>query len=215
MKGKKVYFIPRHGKNHSILPSNINYRANIFAAHKLNLAKIIATNAVGSLQLEIPPGSFAIPDQIIDFTSDRKTTFFDGGELTVSTRTGKTLTGVVHTDVTNPFNKIVREEIIHSSSPTNEEIIPKGTIVVCNGPRFETPAEIKAYSILGGDFVGMTTAPEAFLAKELEIPYATIAVVTNFAAGLQESISHEEVGELFTKRIDALKNIVRRVISNN
>ncbi|MHA2090339.1 MAG: MTAP family purine nucleoside phosphorylase [Candidatus Kariarchaeaceae archaeon] len=210
---KPVFFIPRHGKSHSILPSQINYRANIFAANKLNITKIVATNAVGSVHQDVPPGTFAIPDQILDFTSARFTTFFDEPTFSVITQSGKKLSGVVHTDVSDPFDLKVRNDLLDACQRANEEIMEGGTLVVTNGPRFETPAEIQAFSILGGDFVGMTSAPEAFLAKELEIPYATIAVVTNYAAGLQKEITHEEVAELFSKRIDALKNLIRLVIS--
>jgi 5'-methylthioadenosine phosphorylase len=210
---KKVFFIPRHGKAHSILPSQINYRANIFAANKLNITMIIATNAVGSVRQEVPPGTFALPDQILDFTYARSATFFDDPSFSVTTHSGKQLSGVVHTDVSEPFDLKVRKELLDACQRANEEVKDGGTLVVTNGPRFETPAEINAFSVLGGDFVGMTSAPEAFLAKELEIPYATLAVVTNYAAGLQKEITHEEVAELFGKRIDALKNIIRLVIS--
>lgn len=106
----------------------------------------------------------------------------------------------------------MRETLIKSCKVAKEEVSNGGTIVVVNGPRFETPAEIKAYAILGADFAGMTSSPEAFLAKELEIPYATLAVITNFAAGLQDQVTHQEVAALFNKRIDALKRVMRIVI---
>lgn len=212
--GKDIYFIPRHGKTHSILPSKINYRANIHAAFELSIEKIIATNAVGSLRKNIAPGMFTVPDQIIDFTHGRNSTFFDGGDYAVTTRTGKELSGVVHTDVTQPFDEKVRAKLLKSCNQANEKVVDGGTIVVTNGPRFETPAEIKAYAILGCDFAGMTSAPEAFLAKEVEIPYATLAIITNLAAGLQKEVSHEEVAELFRERIDALKKVLRIAISS-
>ncbi|MHA2248725.1 MAG: MTAP family purine nucleoside phosphorylase [Candidatus Kariarchaeaceae archaeon] len=210
----EVYFIPRHGKQHSILPSRINYRANIHAAFELGMEKIVATNAVGSINQDYKPGMFAIPDQIIDFTHGRESTFFDGGKYSIVTRSGKTLSGVVHTDVSEPFDIKVRNDLLNACKLADEEVIERGTIVVANGPRFETPAEIKAFGILGGDFAGMTSSPEAFLAKELEIPYATLAVITNFAAGLQKEVTHEEVTILFNQRIDALKNVMRILISN-
>lgn len=212
VEGEKIVFIPRHGSGHSIPPSQINYRANIFAAHKLGIEKIFATNAVGSLNLEYIPGSFAVPDQILDFTSGRADTFFDGSQFEITTLKGNKLSGVVHTDMTHPFDQKVRGEIIAACEEYNENVIQGGTIAVVNGPRYETPAEIKSYSILGASFAGMTSAPEAFLAKEIELPYATMAVVTNFAAGLQSTISHDEVDKLFKEKINRVKSILTSLI---
>ncbi|MHA2275553.1 MAG: MTAP family purine nucleoside phosphorylase, partial [Candidatus Kariarchaeaceae archaeon] len=173
IKGKTVFFIPRHGKKHSVAPNQINYRANIFAAHKLKAKAILATNAVGSIRGNIPPGTFVTPDDIMDFTSGRSYTFFDGNDLVVTTHTGKQLNGVVHVDVSDVFDPHLRQLIGKACSKLGKSIQDGGTIVITNGPRFESPAEIKAYGILGGDFVGMTSSPEVFLAKELEIPYST------------------------------------------
>lgn len=208
----KVGFIPRHGTSHSVLPSQINYRANIFAAHKLGMDKIYATNAVGSLNKEVKPGTFAVPDQILDFTSGRDGTFFDGSDLEVTTRSGKKLKGVIHTDVTDTFDSNVRANIIDICKKLNEKVINGGTLVCVNGPRYETPAEIKAYRLMGADYAGMTSSPEAFLAKELELPYATLALITNYAAGMQKSISHEEVSDMFDRRMDTIKEIFTELV---
>lgn len=212
--GKNVVFIPRHGKGHSLIPNNINYRANIFAAHLLDVEFILVTNAVGSINDDIKPGTIAVPNQIIDFTSSRAATFFDGSNLEVTTRSGKTLAGVVHTDVTHPYDPEVRRLLLDAGKHLQIPVHDGGVMVVLNGPRYETPAEIDAYRILGADFAGMTSAPEVFLAKELEIPYATMAVVTNYAAGMQEKISHEEVDQMFKKQIDVIKSIFSHIISS-
>jgi len=209
-----VGFIARHGIGHSLPPSKINYRANIYAAHHLKMEKILASNAVGSLRVKYKPNQFAVPDQIIDFTSSRKDTFFDGSDFSVTTRKDRLLKGVVHTDVTEPYDNSVRNDLIVATKEIIGNVIETGTMVVVNGPRYESPGEIKAYGILGADFAGMTSSPEAFLAKELDIPYATLVVITNFAAGLQKTISHDEVDEAFKRKIVNVKKIFSKVILN-
>lgn len=211
---KDVIFIPRHGTGHSILPSEINYRANIYAAYSLKVKKIYATNAVGTSNTQLQPGALVVLDQIIDVTYGRDFTFFTGDEFTITTQLGNKLTGIVHTDVTEPFDKNIRQELLDACNYFGHNPADGGTIAVFNGPRYETPAEVKAYTTLGAHFFGMTTAPEAFLAKEIELPYATLAVATNFAAGFQSSVTHDEVGELFEKRITDVKKILNYAIQN-
>lgn len=214
VENKEVMFIPRHGSVHSILPSEINYRANIYAAHLYNVHKIYATNAVGTSNTELQPGALVVLDQIIDVTYGRASTFFAGNDFKITTILGNELSGVVHTDVSEPFDRIIRQELLEACKHFDQNPIDGGTIAVFNGPRYETPAEVKAYTTLGAHFFGMTSAPEAFLAKEIELPYATLAVATNFAAGFQSSITHDEVGELFEKRISDVKNILNYAIQN-
>ena len=211
---KKACFIPRHGKKHSILPQDINYRANIYAAHLLGVTKIYATNAMGSMNKKVPPGSLAIPDQILDVTHGRKSTFFDDPNFKIDTIKGRTLQGVVHTDVSHPFDQMAAKNIKDVCISMGQEVIDSGTVVVVNGPRYETPAEIKAYRILGADYAGMTSSPEAFLAKEIDIPYATLVVITNFAAGMQSSVSHSEVEELFNQRISVIHQVFKKLVIN-
>jgi len=209
----ETIFIPRHGKNHRVAPSQINYRANIFALNSLKVDFILTTNAVGGLTKDFAIGDLVVADQILDFTSNRESTFFDGSDLQITTRTGQRLNGVIHTDVSHAYTPSIRNLIIETAKSMDIKLHTSGTMVVSNGPRFESPAEIKAYRILGGDFVGMTSAPEVFLAKELEIPYATIAVITNYGAGLQERVSADEVFELFSKRIEVVKSLIKRTIT--
>ena len=204
---RKVYFLPRHGESHSIPPHRINFKANIFALFSLGVKKIISTNAVGSLKSEIRPGHFVIIDQFIDLVSG-PITFFDGDfKVTVN---NKVKSGVVHTDVTSPYSENVRLSLIQTMKFFPDEIYhPHGCYVMFKGPRFETSAEISMFKDYG-DVVGMTGAPEAILAKELEIEYASLNVVTNYAAGLQKEISHIEVMELFNTKVKIIQKIIRK-----
>lgn len=212
IEDKDVCFIPRHGSGHRTPPQQINYRANIFAAHQLKVEMIVATNAVGSSNKEVGAGNFVVFDQIIDMTYGRPVTFFEGQDLEVITVKGTKLSGVVHTDVTHPFDIQTRSLLIRACEETKEKVVKTGTIAVFNGPRYETPAEVKALTQLGANYFGMTSAPEAFLAKEIEIPYATLALVTNFAAGMQKTVTHDEVTELFEKRIHDVKKVMKQAI---
>lgn len=214
IENKNIVFIPRHGNKHSILPSQINYRANIYSAIVLKAKKIYATNAVGTSNLNVKPGNLVVLDQIIDVTNNRISTFFDDPNIEIVLNDGSTKKGVVHTDVSQPFDNIIRDELITACKKLDENVNTKGTIAVFNGPRYETPAEVKAYTILGAEYFGMTSSPEAFLAKELKIPYATLAVATNFAAGLQSGVTHDEVTEIFNDRINVVKNVIRSAIIN-
>ncbi len=207
LNGKDVAFIPRHGKGHKIPPHRINYRANAFAMFQLGAKYVLATNATGSLRKEIPPGALVIPHQIIDFTKNRVYTFFDGN-FEIEFPDGKKKSGVIHTDMTEPYCAFLREKILEAGEKLGIDLIDKGVYVCTEGPRFETPAEINFFRMIGGDLVGMTGSPEVFLFRELDICYATICVVTNYAAGMQERVSHEEVLELFEK----MKSVVAKLI---
>ncbi len=208
IEGRKLYFLPRHGKNHSIPPHLINFKANLYALFKLGISRAVATSAVGSLRSDIPPGSIVILNQFIDFRGP--ITYFDG-EFTITYLSGKTLSGVIHLDMTKPYCPEVSQAIL---SAFNENlIIKKGTYFTFSGPRFETPAEIKALQILGADVVGMTNSSEAILARELGICYGVLAVVTNFAAGLQESVGQNEVLEIFKLHSESLKEKIPEIFA--
>jgi len=211
IENKNVYFLPRHGEKHSVPPHKINYRANAFAFFLLGVDYVISTSAVGSLRREIKPGDIVVVNQIIDFTKTRPTTFFDG-KFEVRMRDGRIKKGVIHTDVTNPYCEKLRRIIIDVLKEKNLRFHEKGTYVCTEGPRFETPAEINFFRMIGGDVVGMTNAPEVFLFKELEICYATICIVTNYAAGMQEKVTHEEVIELFNKNLPKILDVIKTVI---
>lgn len=199
---KKVAFIPRHGSKHSIPPHLINYRANIWAIKKIGVTNIIATTAVGSLNLDMKPGDFVLVDQFLDFTKNRVSTFYEGGER-----------GVVHLDVTEPYCPQLRKIIKHAADELNLSIHEKGIYVCTEGPRFETPAEIKMFAKLGGDLVGMTNVPEVVLAHEAELCYSTVSMVTNYAAGISsQSLTHSEVLETMAANGDNIKKLIMKSI---
>lgn len=170
-----LFFVARHGVRHSLPPHRINYRANIKALEQLGVRRVLATFAVGSLRLEIPPLALVAIDQFLDFTQNRASTFYDDERL-----------GFAHTDMTNPLCSGLRATLLKLAQERRElSILPSGTYVCTNGPRFETPAEIRMFARLGGDVVGMTGVPEIPLARELGLHYAAVAYVINYGAGLE------------------------------
>lgn len=201
--GQEVLFIPRHGTGHTIPPHLINYRANIWGLKKLGIDTIIATTAVGSLNLSMKPGEFVLIDQFLDYTKSRCHTFYEGGER-----------GVVHVDVTEPYCPSLRGVLARAADQCGITAHAGGVYVCTEGPRFETPAEIRAYAQLGGDLVGMTNVPEVVLAREAEMCYATISMVTNFAAGISPTpLTHAEVLETMAANADNLKQLVMKAIA--
>ncbi|OEF96140.1 methylthioadenosine phosphorylase [Desulfuribacillus alkaliarsenatis] len=202
-EGKKVAFISRHGKGHTTPPHKINYRANIEAIYKLQAKKIYATAAVGSLRKELKPGDLVILDQFIDFTKKRKYTFFDGEE------------GVAHVDLTDPYCLELRDKIISQCNKLKIPYHATGTYICTEGPRFETPAEIALFANWGADVVGMTNVPEVILAREKELCYATIATVTNYGAGISETLlTHKEVSEVMSNNNKLLRDLLKAIIGN-
>lgn len=196
---KKIFFLARHGKEHSIPPHMVNYRANIKALKDLKVERILSTSAVGTLNKEMKPRDFVILDQFIDFTKLRKYTFYDDE--------------VVHTDFTDPYCPQMREIIIEAASSLGITAHPRGTYVCTEGPRFETPAEIAMFAMLGADVVGMTNVPEVMLAREAHICYASIATVTNYAAGISPAkITHEEVIEIMDLNSEMIKRLISKTI---
>jgi len=208
---KEVAFITRHGVDHSIPPHLVNYRANIYALHHLGVSRIITTSAAGSLIKEIPPGSYIVPDQFIDFTIGRPKTFFDG-KFETKLHSGEKRTGVIHIDLTKPYCPEIGEAIVIVGKELKMAVQEKGVYVCTEGPRFETPAEINAFRILGGTLVGMTSASECILARELGMCYSTICLVTNFAAGMQDKISVSEVFKVFDGKIVGLRKLIGRML---
>lgn len=207
---KRVGFIPRHGKFHKKPPSEIPYKAHIYSLFKLGAEEVIATAAVGSLHTDREVGAFMVLDQVVDFTKKRAYTFFDG-EFQVTMSDERVKEGVVHTDMTNPYCERLRTKIINAAEKLNENVFYEGTYICTEGPRYETAGEVAFFSQLG-DVIGMTQVPEVFLAKELEMCYAAIAIVTNYAAGISGSISHEEVIETMTKKKESLITLLTRTV---
>ncbi|MBY9004467.1 MAG: S-methyl-5'-thioadenosine phosphorylase [Candidatus Lokiarchaeota archaeon] len=165
-KGKKIAFIPRHGKDHSIPPHNINYRANIWALKELGVRFVISTSAVGSLNSELSKGTFVLIDQYIDRTKKRVDTFFEGGQ-------------VCHISQADPYSEYMRNLFYESGKNLGIKIHNGGTYVCIEGPRFSTRSESHMFRLLGGDIIGMTTYPEVVLAAEKEMCYCCIAMITD------------------------------------
>lgn len=201
-KDKDVVFMARHGADHSIPPHLINYRANIWALKKIGVTAIIATTAVGSLNLNFKPGDFVLVDQFIDFTKQRISTFYDGGKR-----------GVVHVDVTDPYCPKMRKHVYEIGKRMNLPIHNGGVYVCTEGPRFESAAEVRMFAKLGADVAGMTNVPEVTLAAEAEMCYMTISLISNFGTGISETnLTHTEVLEAMAKNSEKLKTLILKAI---
>lgn len=179
-RDREVAFLNRHGTGHAVPPHRVNYRANIAALKSLGVKSILATAAVGSLNVNMAPGHFVFVDQFLDFTRNRAQTFYDDR--------------VVHLDMTEPYCPELRRVLWEVAQNLGLPAHRGGTYVCTEGPRFETPAEIRMFRHMGADVVGMTGVPEVVLAREAEMCYASIAVVANYAAGITPArLSHPEV----------------------
>lgn len=176
-----AYLIMRHGKGQRTPPHMINYMSNIMAAKKLGAEFIIATSAVGAVNPRIRKGAYVVVNDFIDFTKSPHGTFFGAG-------------GVSYTDMSHPYSETARSALIKALKACGvKNFVGKGVYVCSEGPRYESPAEIRMYRALGGDVAGMTGVPEVTLANELGIQYATLSHVTNMGSGMQRKLSHSEV----------------------
>jgi 5'-methylthioadenosine phosphorylase len=200
--GRPVAFLPRHGGGHSVPPHRVNYRANIWAVRDSGCTAIIATAVSGGIAEDLAAGDLVLIDQFIEFTRGRADTFFDDE--------------VRHTDMTDPYSPLLRARLAEAARAVGVPLRPRGTYVCTNRPRFETPAEIAAFRALGADLVGMTGYPEVALANEVGLPYASIGVISNPAAGLAGGapISLEEiravVADARARVLDVVEEVVRR-----
>lgn len=185
LHGREVVFLARHGDGHVIAPHRINYRANIRALHDCGVREVVAVATVGGILEDLEPGSLVVPDQIIDYTHGRVSTFFDGVEQPLD-----------HVDFTQPFCEAMRSRLLRAGANAGERLRDGGVYGATQGPRLETAAEIRRMARDGADIVGMTGMPEAVLARELGLCYAMLAVVVNAAAGIggnREGISLEDI----------------------
>lgn len=197
----EIIFLQRHGAKHTIPPHRINYRANIWGFKKLGVDRIIAFSAAGGINKTFIPGDIIILDQIIDMTSNRAKTYYNGD--------GK----VIHVDFTEPFCPELRNSLKKSASLSGINIKNKGTYICVNGPRLETRAEINYFSKIGADVVGMTIMPEALLARELEICYACVSIVTNYAAGLtNKKLTTSEVIQIMNSTKEKINKLLLNLI---
>jgi 5'-methylthioadenosine phosphorylase len=199
--GRRVAFLPRHGRDHRYPPHKIPYRANLWALRALGVRRILAPTAVGSLTPSYGPGTLAVPDQLVDRTTSRVQTFYDSF--------------AVHVPFADPYCPVVREHAITAARAAGWAPAESGTLVVIDGPRFSTRAESQWYAAQGWTLIGMTGHPEAVLARELALCYTPLALVTDTDAGVEEGegVTQTEVFEVFAKNIGRLRELVAGIIA--
>jgi len=193
LAGHEVVFLARHGYGHTIAPHDINYRANIWVLKDLKVEGVVAVATVGSIREDIGPGTLVLPHQIIDYTYSRKATFFEGPDVPVT-----------HVDFTHPYTERLRADLLRAARTCNEQLIDGAVYACTQGPRLETAAEIERIARDGGEIVGMTGMPEAGLAREAGLDYATLGVVVNHAAG--RGTSRKQI------KLDQLEAVMRATV---
>jgi 5'-methylthioadenosine phosphorylase len=194
LKGREIVFLPRHGKRHAVPPHKINYRRNMYALKKVGVTRIFATNSVGCINPGFKPGDVVVPHDFVDFTKSRHATFYDDE--------------AVHVDVSEAYCSELREALLEAGKALGE-VHSRAVYACTEGPRFETPAEIRMLRLLGCDIVGMTGLPEAALARELEICYASLCTVTNYAAGIaKKKLTATEVLEIVGKKQGKIRKVL-------
>jgi 5'-methylthioadenosine phosphorylase len=204
LEGESVAFLARHGLGHQLSPTEINFRANIYALKSLGVEQIVGIGACGSLREDYAPGDIVIPDQVFDFTKDRKRTFFDRGL-------------VAHISIPESFCADLSEQVYQAVESTGNNVHRGGIFITIEGPRFSTRAESNTFRAWGMSIIGMTTSPEAFLAKEAEMCYAVLAHVTDYVVWhiTEETVTVELVIEILKRNTDiaqqAVKNIVQQL----
>jgi 5'-methylthioadenosine phosphorylase len=203
---KEVAFMPRHGKTHDYPPHKIPYKANTLAFDELGVERVLAPCACGSLQPEVKPGDFVICDQFVDRTKGREDTFFD-------------FMDVAHVSPAEPYCPEMRKIAIEACEKLGISYHPKGTVVVVNGPRFSTKAESKWFSSNGWEVINMTQYPECILAKEKEMCYLNISLITDYDVGLEghpevKPVSAADVGKIFAKNNEKVKSLISEIIRN-
>ena len=200
---KPVVFLARHGYGHTIPPHRVNYQANLWALHNAKVDAIISVASVGGIRADLCPGTLVVPDQIIDYTWGRKSTFHEGSDEPV-----------VHIDFTEPYDDGIRQRILRAGVAAGEKIFDGAVYAATQGPRLETAAEINRLERDGADVVGMTGMPEAALARELGIPYAAINVVANYAAGRANSanrICFDEIDVVLREAMGRVRKVLDHI----
>ncbi len=203
--GEDMVFLARHGYGHTIPPHKVNYRANIWALREQKVEGVISVASVGGIRADMRPGAIAVPHQIIDYTWGRNNTFFEGGEQPVT-----------HIDFTEPYSAQLRRRILDAARACGEPLVADAVYAACQGPRLETAAEIDRLERDGADVVGMTGMPEAALAREAGLDYATIAVVANFAAGRGDSlhgIRMEEIEQVLQAALARVRRVIEKLVA--
>ncbi len=203
----EIVFLARHGYGHTLAPHEINYRANLWALHSAGARRVIAVCTVGGIAPELGGGTIAVPDQVIDYTWGRKSTFFEGSEQPVT-----------HIDFTNPYDEQTRAMAIACAAEAGVAVIPGGTYGAVQGPRLETRAEIDRLERDGATMVGMTGMPEAALARELEMSYAVLAPVANAAAGRggsKDRIVHAELARTIEETMGRVRLVLAKMVERH
>jgi 5'-methylthioadenosine phosphorylase len=200
VEGREVVFIPRHGLGHRLAPHTINYRANLWALAGLGVEQVLAPCAVGSLQPHLVPGSIVVPDQLVDLTRQRRQSFVDEG--------------MFHVAFADPYCPVIRETLLRAAKRDAAPATAGGVMVVIEGPRFSTRAESLAHSRAGYSVINMTGMPEAVLARELAMCYATLALVTDFDAGTthDDAVTQSKAVETFARGVDSLRQVLASAV---
>lgn len=199
--GGEVLFLPRHGVTHSILPHNLNYRAQIAGLKKIGAKRILGLCSVGSLRADIPPGTLAVLRDFIDFTKRRESSFFEAAGSSA------------HTDFTTPYCPRLSDLLVNSCRSEGISCVDDAVYVGVEGPRYESPAEVRMFASWGGSVVGMTNVPEVVLAREAGICYGALAVVTNYASGLsRDNLHHDEVRKSVNDAAGFLYTLIQRFV---
>ena len=195
--GRRVAFLPRHGADHRFPPHRVPYRANLWALKELGVTRVFGPCAAGSLRREIEPRTLVVCDQAVDFTKSRPTTFYDGPQTT-------------HVSFADPYCPTLREVLVKGAAGEGIPHRDGGTMVVIEGPRFSTKAESRMFAQVGCDVIGMTQFPEVTLARELELCYATVAIVTDYDVGVDDiqPVTHAEVLKVFGENIDRVRDLL-------
>ena len=207
LNNRDVVFLARHGYGHTIPPHMVNYRANIWALHAEKVTHVVSVASVGGIRADLGPGVIAVPHQIIDYTSGRKATFYEGDER-----------GVVHIDFTHPYCESLRQRCLEAARRAGQPVVDGGVYATTQGPRLETAAEIDRLERDGADMVGMTGMPEAALARELDLCYAAIAVVANHAAGRagsREGVRMEEINATLQTALGKVRRIIEELVEQH
>jgi 5'-methylthioadenosine phosphorylase len=204
VEGHKVAFLPRHGRRHQYPPHKINYRANLWAMKELGVSRVVGPCAAGSLQPEAEPGHFVVCDQIVDRTSGRPDTFYDGPETT-------------HISFADPYCPELRALAVEKAKQLGITVHDGGTMVVIQGPRFSTRAESKWFQQAGWEVINMTGHPEALLARELELCYVNVSLITDYDVGLEgmagiSPVSHAEVVRVFEENNARLRDLLMALL---
>ncbi len=207
LAGREVVFLARHGYGHTLAPHEVNYRANLWAIRAQKVSRVIAVFTVGGIAANLGAGTIAVPEQIIDYTWGRPSTYFEGAEQPVT-----------HIDFTHPYDEETRRMVLAAAKAVGVAAVDGGTYAAVQGPRLETKAEIDRLDRDGATMVGMTGMPEAALARELKLAYAGIAVVVNPAAGRGASartVSMQDIGRVMDESMGRVRTIVARLVEDH